>query len=443
MILNKNKILIGLLALVAVGVSACGGGSGSADSSTNNTDQGASQGDSQQETSPPADDDPPTGDSPPTGDNPPADSPPPNTAPPVEGSINHQPTARITAAQQVTSGETVTLDGSSSTDPDGDTLSFLWSQTLGEPISLAGVSNPTLSFIAPTVDQPTTFAFKLEISDGALANSATIEILVSPMADTTAPSIVSRTPQSNDTGVAITTNITITFDEALLASLINNQSLQISLNTNTLSGSVTYDSNTHRITLTPDTTLTAATTYTVTLADTLQDLAGNLVKGESWSFTTGSQYNLGQTSQGTIDLCMNTSNKVMLTLVNNARAVTRACGTNNYPATSSVAWHCNLEQAAQGHSTSMADNDFFNHTGLDDSSPGDRITAAGYNWRTYGENIAAGYADEEAAMNAWLNSPGHCANLMNPSFTEMGEAVAENPASEYRIYWTQNFTDSL
>ncbi|MCU7878120.1 MAG: Ig-like domain-containing protein [Candidatus Thiodiazotropha sp. (ex Lucinoma borealis)] len=426
MIINKNKILIGLLALVAVGMSACGGGSGSADSSTNNSDQGASQGDPQQDNSPPAD-----------------DNPPPDTTPPVEESINHQPTARISATQQVTSGETVTLDGSSSTDPDGDTLSFLWSQTQGESISLAGVSNPSLSFIAPTVDQPATFAFQLEISDGALSNSATVEILVSPMADTTAPSVVSRTPQSNATGIATTTNITITFDEAILESHINNQSLQISLNTNTLSGSVTYDSDNHRITLTPDTTLTAATTYTVTLADTLQDLAGNPVTGESWSFTTGSKYNLGQTSQGTIDLCMNTSNKVMLTLVNNARAVARTCGTNNYSATSSLAWHCNLEQAAQGHSTSMADNNFFSHTGLDDSSPGDRITAAGYNWRTYGENIAAGYADEEAAMNGWLNSPGHCANLMNPNFTEMGEAVAENPASQYRIYWTQNFADSF
>ncbi|MCU7929720.1 MAG: Ig-like domain-containing protein [Candidatus Thiodiazotropha sp. (ex Codakia rugifera)] len=437
MIINKNKICIGILALLAVGLSACGGGSSSADSSTNNTDQGASQGDSQQDSSPPADDNPPP------GDNPPADNPPPDTTPPVEENINQQPTARISTSQQVTSGETVTLDGSGSTDPDGDTLSFLWSQTLGESISLGGVSNPSLSFIAPTVDQPTTFAFQLEISDGALSNSATVEILVSPMADTTAPSVVSRTPQSNETGVVTTTNVTLTFDEALLESLINNQSLQISLNSNTLSGSVTYDSDNHRITLTPDTTLTAATTYTVTLSDTLQDLAGNPVTGESWSFTTGSQYNLGQTSQGTIDLCMNTSNKVMLTLVNNARAVTRACGTTSYPATSSLAWHCNLEQAAQGHSTSMADNNFFSHTGLDDSSPGDRITAAGYNWRTYGENIAAGYADEETAMNAWLNSPGHCANLMNPNFTEMGEAVAENPDSQYRIYWTQNFADSF
>jgi uncharacterized protein YkwD len=140
---------------------------------------------------------------------------------------------------------------------------------------------------------------------------------------------------------------------------------------------------------------------------------------------------------------MSSSDKVMLTLINNARAVARSCGTTDYPAVSLVAWNCNLETAAQGHSTSMADNDFFSHTGLDDSSPADRITAAGYTWRAYGENIAAGYPDEESAMNAWLASPGHCANIMNDIFSEVGAAVATNSASTYGIYWTQNFADSF
>jgi uncharacterized protein YkwD len=87
----------------------------------------------------------------------------------------------------------------------------------------------------------------------------------------------------------------------------------------------------------------------------------------------------------------------------------------------------------------MADNDYFSHTGIDNTTPGDRITATGYVWRTYGENIAAGYASEEAAMNAWLASSGHCSNIMNPNFTEMGEARAQNSSSTYGIYWTQEF----
>jgi uncharacterized protein YkwD len=106
-----------------------------------------------------------------------------------------------------------------------------------------------------------------------------------------------------------------------------------------------------------------------------------------------------------------------------------------------IAWHCQLESAAQGHSNSMAENDYFSHTGLDGSSAGDRITAAGYSWRAYAENIAAGYNDEETVMTAWLESPGHCANIMNSTVTEMGAGVAENDAARYRIYWTQNFAD--
>ncbi|MEW8210588.1 MAG: CAP domain-containing protein [Candidatus Thiodiazotropha taylori] len=55
--------------------------------------------------------------------------------------------------------------------------------------------------------------------------------------------------------------------------------------------------------------------------------------------------------------------------------------------------------------------------------------------------MAAGYSDEEAVMTAWLESPGHCANIMNTSVTEIGAGMAENPSARYRIYWTQDFAD--
>ncbi|MEW8506732.1 MAG: Ig-like domain-containing protein [Candidatus Thiodiazotropha sp.] len=414
--MKKNKALLGISLLLAVALSACGGGS--SNTSSTNSDQATTQDQTDEET-------PSSGDETPPGQTP----------------VNQQPTARISATQTVTSGETVTLDGSSSSDPDGDSLNYLWSQTQGTSINLGDLANPTLSFIAPDVDQAGSFTFQLRVDDGELSHSVSITITVTPMVDTTPPAIVSRTPQPDATDVATTTSISISFDEPLLESLIDNQSLQLSINSTPVSGSVSYDAQSMTITLVPDSALAAATGYSVSLADGLEDLAGNPVASATWGFTTGSAYNLGQTSQGTIDLCMSTSDKVMLTLVNNARAVTRTCGSTNYPATTLLAWHCNLEQAAQGHSTSMADNDFFSHTGLDNSSPGDRITAAGYVWRTYGENIAAGYNSEESAMNAWLASPGHCSNIMNPGFTEMGQAEARNSASTYGIYWTQNFGD--
>ncbi|MES9823813.1 MAG: Ig-like domain-containing protein [Candidatus Thiodiazotropha endolucinida] len=426
MLLIKNKTLVVIVIALGITLSACGGGSSSDTSSTNSTDQNNAQDQAEQDTPAAGDETPPATE---------------ETAPPDPVQSNQRPTARVTASQQVTSGETVTLDGSGSSDPDGDTLNFIWSQTQGSSIGLVNVTNPTLSFIAPSVEQATTYSFQLQVNDGELSDSAAISITVTPMVDNTPPTIVARVPQPSATDVSVTTSISVDFDEPLLESLITSQSLQLSVDSSPVSASVSYDNQNNRLSLTPDAALTTATTYTVTLAGNLQDLAGNPVASVSWNFTTGSQYNLGETPQSTIDLCMSTSDKVMLNLINNARAVARSCGTTNYPAAPSLAWHCSLEQAAQGHSTSMADNNFFSHTGLDESDPGDRITATGYIWRTYGENIAAGYPDVESAVSALLDSPGHCANIMNPGFSEVGTAVAENSASTYVIYWTQNFAD--
>lgn len=90
-----------------------------------------------------------------------------------------------------------------------------------------------------------------------------------------------------------------------------------------------------------------------------------------------------------------------------------------------------LNAAAGGHSQWMIDAGVFSHTGANGSSPTDRMTAAGYHFTgawSDGENIgmvsvggASGYADELQALNTNLmNSPGHRANILNPSFTELG-----------------------
>jgi uncharacterized protein YkwD len=129
----------------------------------------------------------------------------------------------------------------------------------------------------------------------------------------------------------------------------------------------------------------------------------------------------------------------MLNAVNAARAQARMCGSTSYPATAPLAWSCKLETAAVGHSTDMASNDFFSHTGSDGQSVGTRATRAGYTWSTVGENIAAGYSSVSSVMAGWLGSPGHCANIMRSSYTEIGTAKISNPSSTYNVYWTQVF----
>ena len=67
------------------------------------------------------------------------------------------------------------------------------------------------------------------------------------------------------------------------------------------------------------------------------------------------------------------------------------------------------------------------------------MTRAGYVWQASGENVAAGQPDAESAVAAWLDSPGHCATLMEPRFTETGIAFALAPGKNPAVYWTQVF----
>jgi len=90
-----------------------------------------------------------------------------------------------------------------------------------------------------------------------------------------------------------------------------------------------------------------------------------------------------------------------------------------------VSHNAQLDIAAQLHAQDMLDNDYFSHTGLNGSSAGDRVTLAGYDWWTYGENIAAGYRTEDGVMKGWTESEGHHANNINPNFEEFGLGYAE------------------
>jgi uncharacterized protein YkwD len=109
-----------------------------------------------------------------------------------------------------------------------------------------------------------------------------------------------------------------------------------------------------------------------------------------------------------------------------------------------VTMHPQLNQAALAHSEDMALNDFFDHTGSDGSSVTDRMEAAGYvNWLTAGENIAAGQTTPEAVMTAWMNSPGHRANILNCDFEDIGVGYYHHPDDDgsevWYHYWTQVF----
>ena len=127
----------------------------------------------------------------------------------------------------------------------------------------------------------------------------------------------------------------------------------------------------------------------------------------------------------------------VLKLVNRARAAARQCGSKPYPAAEPLRLSGELSRAAVDYAAMMASSSRLEHRGLDGSVPADRVRRAGYAAELVGENIAGGVPDAAGVVAGWLASPGHCANIMEPRFTEMGLGYALNASSEFQIYWSQ------
>jgi uncharacterized protein YkwD len=129
----------------------------------------------------------------------------------------------------------------------------------------------------------------------------------------------------------------------------------------------------------------------------------------------------------------------VLQLVNQARAGARRCGGRGFRPAPPVKANAALTLAAQRHARDMARQNYFSHEAPDGSTPPERATRAGYGWRKVGENIAAGQSSAQEVVAGWLKSPGHCENIMDPAYTEMGLAYALAKNGDQGIYWVQVF----
>ncbi|WP_374951980.1 CAP domain-containing protein [Mucilaginibacter sp.] len=126
-----------------------------------------------------------------------------------------------------------------------------------------------------------------------------------------------------------------------------------------------------------------------------------------------------------------------LDLINKTRAKGCTCGNTYMPPVAPIVWNDNLQKSAEGHAKDMAKQNYFSHTSEDGRSMQTRIVTAGYQFKGFksfmiGENIAAGQTSIPEVMAGWIKSEGHCKNLMNPGFKEVG-------VGEYNHYWVQDF----
>jgi uncharacterized protein YkwD len=128
----------------------------------------------------------------------------------------------------------------------------------------------------------------------------------------------------------------------------------------------------------------------------------------------------------------------VISLVNEARSHPRRCGREKFAAARPLNESRKLNDAATGHARDMAKKKYFEHQARDGSQPRDRVLRAGYRSRLTGENIALGPESAEEVVAGWLDSPGHCANIMEPGFRDIGVGLATG-AKRGQIYWVQNF----
>ena len=101
----------------------------------------------------------------------------------------------------------------------------------------------------------------------------------------------------------------------------------------------------------------------------------------------------------------------------------------------SLTWESRLADSAHEQATDLALRDLLSHVDARQRGLGARLRGAGYAAALAGENLAAGQTDFDDTLQAWLVSPTHCANLMQPDFRDVGLACVQRPGSRYERFW--------
>jgi uncharacterized protein YkwD len=100
-----------------------------------------------------------------------------------------------------------------------------------------------------------------------------------------------------------------------------------------------------------------------------------------------------------------------------------------------LAWEARLARSAQAQAADLALRDLLSHVDARQRALGARLRNAGYAAAGAGENLAAGQSDFDDTLHAWLASPSHCANLMQPDFRDVGLACVQRRGSRHERFW--------
>lgn len=100
-----------------------------------------------------------------------------------------------------------------------------------------------------------------------------------------------------------------------------------------------------------------------------------------------------------------------------------------------LAWESHLATSAYQQASDLAARDLLSHVDVRQRGLGARLRSVGYAAAGAGENLAAGQTDIDDTLEAWLASPSHCANLMQPDYRDVGLACVQRRGSRYERFW--------
>ena len=345
--------------------------------------------------------------------------PPPPEPPPPEPE-NQAPTADAGSNLTVQTGQAVEIPGSAS-DSDGTVESWNWARVSGLQVSLQNANTSTVSFTAP--DDAGTINLRLTVSDdddATATDDVTITVEEAAPPPNQSPTANAGSNQTVDQGDSVTVsgsgedpdgNIAVwswTQVSGVTVSLTNANSQNVQFTAPDSAGDIQL-----RLTVTDDNDATDSDDVIITVEEVA---APDSTTGETLSS--------------------------MLSVINDARGQAQTCGDTEYPAQPAFIWSSSLATIARLHSMDMAREGYFSHTSQDETSMGDRVFPY-WSGNRVGENIAAASNNRSNSqvVNMWMESPGHCALIMDPDFTHAGIGAGHNTENGYSMhhFWTLDF----
>lgn len=333
---------------------------------------------------------------------------------------NKNPVANAGVDMTVTAGEPVSITGNGS-DSDGEIVSWNWTRIAGLSVTLQNADSRTVEFTAPEQDGYVRLRLRVTDDDGATGYDDVVVSFELPEPVNQAPTASAGPDRTVETG-----------DEVVLQGNAEDSDgeitgwswTQVSGTAVTLSGASTREVSFRA----PGSAATIRLRLEVTdnegASDT-DDIIITVAEPSEPDNTTGSTV------------------ESMLAVINEARGIARDCddGNGEYPAQPAFAWSNSLAEIAMIHSMDMAREGYFAHDSLD-KSWSSRVWPY-WSGSRIGENIAASSHNrtDEQVVQLWLDSPPHCAAIMDSRFTHVGVGSGQDADNgfDFHYFWTLDF----